>query len=170
MPSDSFSTSSNSESNSSSSSDQYDQQREQLRQFYCDTWEKHLKQKQVLTDLEQQVTAVIKEHPEYHALLENKEVSVQAEYIPEMGETNPFLHMGMHLGIREQVSTNRPVGIAELYQRLVALKGIHDTEHEMMECLSEAMWQAQQNNIAPDENSYLDCLGKVEEKFRTKKT
>jgi len=151
------------------SSDQYEQQREQLRQFYCDTWDKHLKQKQTLTDLEQQVTAVIKEHPEYHGLLENKEASVNAEYLPEMGENNPFLHMGMHLGIREQVTTNRPVGIAELYQRLVALKGVHDTEHEMMECLSEAMWQAQQNNIAPDENSYLDCLGKMEEKFRTNK-
>ncbi len=31
-----------------SNSDQYDQQRKQLRQFYCDTWEKHLKQLQVL--------------------------------------------------------------------------------------------------------------------------
>lgn len=170
MSSDSFSTSSNSTSNSSSSSDQYDQQREQLRQFYCDTWDKHLKQKQSLTDLEQQVTAVIKEHPEYHGLLENKEVSVQAEYLPEMGETNPFLHMGMHLGIREQVTTNRPTGIAELYQRMVALKGVHDTEHEMMECLSEAMWQAQQNNIAPDENSYLDCLGKIELKTNKRKS
>lgn len=169
MSSDSFSTDSNS-SNSTSSSDQYDQQREQLRKFYCDTWEKHLEQKQTLTDLEQQVTAVIKEHPEYHGLLENKEVSVNAEYLPEMGETNPFLHMGMHLGIREQVTTNRPTGIAELYQRLVAQKGVHDTEHEMMECLSEAMWQAQQNNIAPDENSYLDCLGKMEEKFRSNKS
>ncbi|MEB8432019.1 DUF1841 family protein [Cocleimonas sp. KMM 6892] len=157
------------DASNTTSSDQYEQQREQLRQFYCDTWDKHLKQKQTLTDLEQQVTAVIKEHPEYHGLLENKEASVNAEYLPEMGENNPFLHMGMHLGIREQVTTNRPVGIAELYQRLVALKGVHDTEHEMMECLSEAMWQAQQNNIAPDENSYLDCLGKMEEKFRTNK-
>ena len=136
-------------------------QREQLRQFYCDSWEKHLKQEEKLNPLEQQIAAVIKEHPEYHALLENKESSVNADYLPEMGDTNPFLHLGMHLGIREQVSTDRPPGIAELYQRLVALKGIHDAEHEMMECLGEMIWQAQQSQTPPDDIIYMDCLGKL---------
>ena len=114
--------------------------------------------------------AVIKEHPEYHALLENKEVSVNANYLPEMGDSNPFLHLGMHLGLREQVSTNRPAGIAELYQRLVALKGTHDAEHEMIECLAEAIWQAQQNQTPPDDITYLDCLGKIELKTNTRKS
>ena len=136
-------------------------QREQLRQFYCDAWQKHLEQKESLSPLEQQVAAVIKEHPEYHKLLENKDASISAEYLPEMGETNPFLHLGMHLGIRDQVSTDRPPGIAELYQRLVSLKGIHDAEHAMMECLAEMIWQAQQNQTAPDDILYMDCLGKI---------
>ncbi len=136
-------------------------QREQLRKFYCDSWAKHLQQKEPLTPLEQQVAAVVKEHPEYHKLLENEDASVSADYLPEMGDTNPFLHLGMHLGIREQVITDRPPGIAELYQRLVALKGIHDAEHEMMECLGEMMWQAQQSQTAPDDILYLDCLGKI---------
>lgn len=136
-------------------------QREQLRQFYCDSWEKHLNQKEQLNPLEQQITAVIKEHPEYHSILENKDASVNADYLPEMGDTNPFLHLGMHLGIRDQVSTDRPPGIAELYQRLVALKGIHDAEHEMMECLGEMIWQAQQSQTPPDDNIYMDCLGKL---------
>lgn len=139
----------------------FDNQREQLRQFYCDTWQKHLEQKEPLSPLEQQITAVIKEHPEYHQLLENKDASMSAEYLPEMGETNPFLHLGMHLGIRDQVSTDRPPGIAELYQRLVSLKGIHDAEHAMMECLAEMIWQAQQNQTAPDDILYMDCLGKI---------
>ena len=147
-----------------------EQQREQLRQFYCDSWVKHLQQNQSLSPLEQQVVAVIKEHPEYHTLLENKEVSVNANYLPEMGDSNPFLHMGMHLGIREQVSTNRPVGIAELYQRLVAKMGTHDAEHEMIECLAEAIWQAQQNQTAPDDITYLDCLGKIELKTNKRKS
>lgn len=135
--------------------------RDQLRQFYCDTWEKHCQQNEALSPLEQQITAVIKEHPEYHALLENKEASISADYLPEMGDTNPFLHMGMHLGLREQVSTNRPDGIAELYQSLVALKGTHDAEHEMMECLAETIWQAQRNNTMPDETAYLASLRKL---------
>jgi len=139
-------------------------QREQLRQFYCESWDKHLKQQEKLSPLEQQIVAVVKEHPEYHTLLENKDASVSADYLPEMGDNNPFLHLGMHLGIREQVSTDRPPGMAELYQRLVALKGIHDAEHEMMECLAEMIWQAQQNLTQPDENSYLDCLGKISQK------
>jgi hypothetical protein len=138
-----------------------DNQREQLRQFYCDSWSKHLKQHEGLSPLEQQIVAVIKEHPEYQALLENKDASMSADYLPEMGDTNPFLHMGMHLGLRDQVSTDRPAGIAELYQRLVAKKGIHDAEHDMIECLAEMIWQAQQNQTMPDEITYMDCLGKI---------
>lgn len=137
------------------------EQRDQLRQFYCDSWEKHLQQKETLNLLEQQIAAVIKEHPEYQTLIENKDASVNADYLPEMGDTNPFLHLGMHLGLREQVSTDRPPGIAELYQRLVAKKGVHDTEHDMMECLADMIWQAQQSQTAPDEIIYLDCLGKL---------
>ena len=145
-------------------------EREKLRQFYCDTWQKHLTQKEALTPLEQQIAAVVKEHPEYHQLLENKEASINADYLPEMGDSNPFLHLGMHLGLREQVSTDRPVGIAELYQGLVALKGVHDAEHEMIECLAEAIWQAQQNQTAPDEVTYLECLRKIEQKNQKRKS
>jgi len=136
-------------------------QREQLRKFYCDSWEKHRNQKEALTPLEQQVVALIKEHPEYHALLENKDASINADYLPEMGDSNPFLHLGMHLGIREQIITDRPPGISELYHQLVAKKGVQDAEHTMMECLGEMIWQAQQNQAMPDEIVYLDCLGKI---------
>ena len=146
-----------------------DQQREQMRQYYCDTWQKHLQQKDSLSALEQQITAVIKEHPEYHQLLENEEASINADYLPEMGDSNPFLHMGMHLGLREQVSTNRPAGIAELYQSLVKLKEVHDAEHEMIECLAESIWQAQQNQTIPDEITYLECLRKIQQKYQTRR-
>ena len=146
-----------------------EQQREQMRQYYCDTWQKHLQQKDSLSALEQQITAVIKEHPEYHQLLENKEASINADYLPEMGDSNPFLHMGMHLGLREQVSTNRPAGIAELYISLVKLKEVHDAEHEMIECLAESIWQAQQNQTIPDEITYLECLRKIQQKYQTRR-
>ena len=153
-----------------SNSSDPEQQREQLRQFYCDTWQKHVSQKEALSPLEQQITAVIKEHPEYHQLLENREVSINANYFPEMGESNPFLHMGMHLGLREQVTTNRPIGIVELYQDLVALKGMHDAEHAMIECLAESLWQAQQNQTLPDEIAYFECLNKIKNKNTNDKT
>ena len=140
-------------------------ERDKLRQFYCDTWNKHLEQKEKLSPLEQQIVAVVKEHPEYHTLLANKEASINADYLPEMGDSNPFLHMGMHLGLREQVSTNRPAGITELYQTIVSLKDIHDAEHEMIECLAESIWQAQKNQTLPDEVKYLACLTKIQQQL-----
>jgi len=136
-------------------------QRDQLREFYYSSWEKHRLQKEKLTPLEQQIVATIKEHPEYHKILEDKETCLNASYLPEMGDSNPFLHLGMHIGLREQVLTNRPTGISELYQRLTTTKGVHDAEHAMMECLGEMIWRAQQTQKLPDEIIYLDCLGKI---------
>jgi hypothetical protein len=66
--------------------------------------------------------------------------------------------MGMHLGLHEQISTNRPAGIQDLYQPLVLKFGEHDAEHKMMECLGEAIWTAQRNNTLPDEIAYFECL------------
>ena len=134
--------------------------RDAMRQLYCDSWKKFTAQ-QLLSELEQQIVSVIKLHPEYHQMLEAPDVSVQADFLPEQGESNPFLHMGMHLGLHEQISTNRPEGIAELYQTLVVKHGEHDAEHKMMECLGEAIWTAQRNQTVPDEGAYLGCLHKI---------
>ncbi|MCW9012994.1 MAG: DUF1841 family protein [Gammaproteobacteria bacterium] len=128
--------------------------RNQLRKAYADAWQK-FQQGHPLTPLEQQIADVIKEHPEYHKSLEN----IDKDFLPEAGQTNPFLHMGMHLGLREQLATNRPMGIRDIYQALTQkYKSSHDAEHDMMECLAEAMWQAQRQNTIPDETRYLHCL------------
>ncbi|RTZ63428.1 MAG: DUF1841 domain-containing protein [Aquificaceae bacterium] len=138
----------------------FNNDRDAMRQLYCDSWKKFTTQ-QLLSELEQQIVSVIKLHPEYHQMIENPEVSVQADFLPEQGESNPFLHMGMHLGLHEQITTNRPAGIAELYQALVVKYGEHNAEHKMMECLGEAIWTAQRNQTVPDEGAYLDCLHKI---------
>ena len=131
--------------------------RNQLRKMYKTAWEKFQQQK-ILTPLEIQITDVIKEHPEYHDFI----LQLEKDFLPESGETNPFLHMGLHLGLREQLATNRPLGIADIYQRLIKIKGSpHDAEHSMIECLAEAMWSAQVNNTAPDETKYLLSLKKL---------
>ncbi|HEX5636436.1 MAG TPA: DUF1841 family protein [Gammaproteobacteria bacterium] len=128
--------------------------RDQLRQMWVDAWHKFMHQ-QPLQPLEQQLVNVLQWHPEYHALLTH----TQADYLPELGQSNPFLHMGMHLALREQVSTNRPAGIRECYHKLKQRLGDeHETEHQLMECLAEALWQAQRDNVAPDESRYLRCL------------
>ena len=96
----------------------FGQDRDQLRNFYCEAWEAQ-RQGKPLEPLQAQVVSVIEKHPEYHALLENPERALGREYLPELGETNPFLHLAMHLAIQEQVDTNRPTGIRDLYHRLL---------------------------------------------------
>lgn len=135
----------------------YTSERDKLRQFYVDTWQK-AQTNQPMDAMETLVARVIEMHPEYHAMLSNNQ-HLGNEYHPEMGETNPFLHMGMHLGLQEQVSMDRPQGIQEVYQKLgERLKDVHETEHAMMDCLGEAMWQAQRMQSEPDEQAYLKCL------------
>ena len=129
--------------------------RNTLRQFYSQAWAK-AQQDQPLDALETQIAQVIKEHPEYHAWL--SEGYRDKDFSPEAGQTNPFLHMGLHLGLREQVATDRPAGIRALYQQLLVHYAPHTLEHQMMECLAESLWQAQRNQQAPNEVAYLACL------------
>ena len=137
--------------------------RQKLRQAYYDAWHKR-QANAALTPLEASIAQVIEQHPEYHAIFKT-EASLQQEYWVENGETNPFLHMGLHLGLHEQIGTNRPAGIRDIYQQLQTKFGdAHNTEHEMMECLTESLWLAQRNNQAPSETDYLQALNKLLQK------
>ncbi len=136
------------------------QSRDDIRQVYFDVWQK-MQARQLLEPMESMIADVIEAHPEYHALLAQAVETKQQEFTPEQGLTNPFLHMGMHLALREQVNTDRPQGIAALFQRLAAKMGRLDAEHAMMECLGEALWRAQRDNLPPDERAYLECLQKL---------
>ena len=137
------------------------QDRDSSRRFFLDVWQKY-QANNSLQPLEKFVLEVILEHPEYHKYLEDEESSLALEFLPDQGATNPFLHMGMHIAIREQVSTDRPPGIREFYQQgLKKLQSNHDLEHIIMECLGEALWKAQQDNTLPDESEYLECIKKI---------
>lgn len=94
--------------------------RNQLRQMYKTAWDK-FQQQQALSPLETQIAVVIKEHPEYHGLINQ----LDRDYLPENGDTNPFLHMGLHLGLREQLSTDRPSGIRQIHQQLLEKPAMH---------------------------------------------
>jgi Domain of unknown function (DUF1841) len=134
------------------------QNREQLRRMYVETWRKFRAHAQ-LEPLEAQIAAVIAEHPEYVQWLESDDEALAAEFTPEGGRQNPFLHMGLHLAIREQVATNRPAGIAAIYARLSERMGnTHAAEHAMLEPLAETLWEAQRAAAMPNEDSYLERL------------
>ncbi|MDH5393745.1 MAG: DUF1841 family protein [Gammaproteobacteria bacterium] len=133
--------------------------RSKLRQAYFDIWQKTIK-KQPLEPMEKLISVVISEHPEYHAMFANKK-ALDKEFFAE-NEANPFMHMGLHLAIREQLSTNRPEILATCYNALCEKHtNSHDAEHQIMQCLTEMLWNAQQNNAAPDEQAYIRCLKKL---------
>ena len=136
----------------------FSQDRNALRAMYADAWRKH-RDGLPLTALETQIATVIGEHPEYeHAVTGD----LQQDFTVEGGETNPFLHMGLHLGIREQVATDRPPGIRMVFEQLAAKTGdAHSAEHRMIECLAEVLWTAQQNSQPPDEQNYLQQLRRL---------
>jgi hypothetical protein len=131
--------------------------REQMRRHYLDAWQRH-RDGLPLTPLDAQIADVIALHPEYQLLLEDPE-ALAAEFTVEQGRINPFLHMGLHLGLREQLATKRPPGIEQVHARLAAkLGGTHEAEHRMIEVLAETLWEAQRAGRAPDEHRYLERL------------
>ena len=134
--------------------------RDQMRMFYSQVFLKHLNQ-QPLEPMEQMLLDVILMHPEYHEMLKDPTVTAQLEYSVDGGQTNPFLHMGMHIAIREQVSIDRPAGITEAYRELVSRHGESKAEHRIMDCLGEMLWRSQRENQPPDEQAYLECVRKL---------
>lgn len=136
----------------------FGQDRDELRSMYTDAWRKRCNE-EPLSPLEAQIAAVIAEHPEYQEAIGS---DLQRDFGVAEGRTNPFLHMGLHLGLREQIATDRPAGIAAVFTALTARTGdAHKAEHAMIDCLAETLWEAQRQNSPPDERQYLDRLRRL---------
>ena len=138
----------------------YNPSREQVRQFFFDAWRKY-RDGAALAGLDQIAVGVVLLHPEYQPVLNDPERYQDREYRPESGNTNPFLHLSMHLAIEEQLSIDQPAGIKSEFARLAAKLGDrHAACHELVECLGEMMWRAQRDKATPDAEAYLECLKK----------
>ncbi|MCS6785635.1 MAG: DUF1841 family protein [Thiobacillaceae bacterium] len=131
--------------------------REEARRFFIEAWRKH-RQGLPLQPLEALAADLIARHPEYHATLETQ-ASLQREWPPELGESNPFLHLGLHLAVAEQLSIDQPPGLRPLYQELMRqLQDQHRVEHAIMDCLAEHLWQTQHYGQPFDGPAYLQCI------------
>jgi hypothetical protein len=131
--------------------------REQARGFFFETWRKY-RAKLPLAGAETTILDVILLHPEYHALLDAPDKYVDKDYTEE---SNPFLHMSLHLAMEEQLSIGQPHGITERMEALTRKTGDrHEALHEAIECLAEMVWRAQKDKTPPDAGFYLDCLRK----------
>ncbi len=136
--------------------------RDDVRRFFCAVWRKHA-EASVLTPLEATALKWIAAHPEYHAWLADEARALAEDFTVERGQTNPFLHLSMHLALEEQLSIDQPPGIVAEFRRLAERAGDeHGAAHEAMECLGEIVWSAQRSALPADAESigaaYLDCL------------
>jgi hypothetical protein len=139
----------------------YGTDRNQLRGVFFNAWERY-RQGDALEGAEQTIVAVALAHPEYHTLLDDPDRNRDRDYSPELGESNPFLHMAMHIAVQEQLDTDSPTGIRSRYHRLLRSAGDeHDVQHRIMECLGETIWQSQRTGTPPSEPDYLDCLDRL---------
>jgi hypothetical protein len=134
--------------------------RESSRNIFIQVWQKQLNS-ELMEPLEHLISHVISVHPEYHYIFDEKEI-ISKDFNKDTGIENPFLHMGLHIAVSEQLGTDRPQGIAEHYQRLVnKYKDEHQVQHQLMECLQKSLWHAQIDGGIPDEADYLDCVSSL---------
>ena len=132
--------------------------REQVRRFLIEAWRKR-RESLPAEGLEIMAADIVELHPEYHALLTTGDDALSREWTPEDGETNPFLHLSLHLAIEEQLSIDQPPGIRDLFNQIQTRRGDrHAALHVVLDCLGEMVWRASRDQAPPDGNAYLDCL------------
>jgi hypothetical protein len=135
----------------------FDPSREQVRDTFFETWRKY-RAGEPVAGIEMLALDAILAHPEYHDLLSQPERYRAKDYTDE---SNPFLHMSLHVALEEQLSIDQPPGIAQRFAALLRRAGErHAAMHEAIECLAETVWRAQRERTPPDAAAYLACLEK----------
>ena len=135
----------------------FDPTREQVREMFFGAWRKY-RAGEPLAGIESIALDVILLHPEYHGVLSLPQKYRDKDY---SDETNPFLHMSLHVALEEQLSIDQPPGIRGAYEKMIfKFKDRHAALHQAIECLAETMWRAQRDNVPPDATAYLRCLEK----------
>ena len=127
-----------------------------VRRFFCSAFAKaqtNSSQDAIETIANQWMS----EHPEYHTDLQDADAAAARVYDGGDGQTNPFLHLSMHLSITEQCSIDQPKGIRQAVELLTARRSdLHLAHHEVMEELGTMLWEAQRAGKPPDGQAYID--------------
>ena len=131
---------------------------EDVRRFFCAVYEKSLCNAP-MEAIETLASQWIAEHPEYHADFSNVEDALGKVYTNVQGQSNPFLHLSMHLSISEQCSIDQPRGIRHAVELLTHRRNsLHVAHHETMECLGKMLEESQSAGRPPDGDAYIACV------------
>jgi len=129
-----------------------------VRRFFCSVYAKS-RSAQPMDAIEILAGQWVAEHPEYHADLRDQDAAISRIYPEGSGQTNPFLHLSMHLSISEQCSIDQPRGIRQAVELLTHKRqSLHIAHHEAMDCLGTMLWESQRAGRPPDGQSYIDCV------------
>lgn len=135
--------------------------RHAYRHYFASCWQRQLRG-EPLSPLERLICEVVALHPEYHSLLTVQAEIHDRDFPGHAGAVNPFLHLGLHISLLEQLQTDRPPGVLNHYHALTLRLGDHHAAaHAMMECLEQILWQAQSSGQPPDERVYVHCLSQI---------
>ena len=129
-----------------------------VRRFLCAVHAK-TQSGQPMEAIETLASLWIAEHPEYHAEMADVDAALVRNYDETPEQTNPFLHLSMHLSISEQCSIDQPRGIRQAVELLAARRGdLHAAHHEVMECLGQMLADAQSSGRPPDGDAYIAAV------------
>lgn len=132
--------------------------RDDVRRFFCEAWSLR-EGADGVTPMQAIAIDWIRRHPEYHALIEDVDAALAAEFPPDAGRENPFLHLSLHVSIVEQLQIDQPTGIRDAWQALLARLGDeHEAAHRMIDALAETVWEAQRSGTPPSNDRYLERL------------
>ncbi|NDC61308.1 MAG: DUF1841 family protein [Betaproteobacteria bacterium] len=129
-----------------------------VRRFFCQVYAK-LQSQSLVDPLETLAGQWVAQHPEYQAILRDVPNALAQRFTGEDGQSNPFLHLSMHVSISEQCSIDQPRGIRQAVELLAAKRqDLHAAHHEVMECLGTMLWESQRSGRSPDGNAYIDAV------------
>jgi hypothetical protein len=134
---------------------------EDVRRFFCQVYAKQ--QSTHLNDaLESLAGLWVAEHPEYATDLTDVDAALAKQYKGDDGQSNPFLHLSMHVSVSEQCSIDQPRGIRQAVELLAAKRNsLHDAHHEVMECLGAMLWESQRSGRPPDGQAYIAAVQRL---------
>lgn len=129
-----------------------------VRRFFCEVFAK-TRAGAAMEAIEVIASQWIAEHPEYRDELRDADAALARVYDVEAGNSNPFLHLSMHLSISEQCSIDQPRGIRQAVELLTARRNsLHNAHHDVMECLGTMLWESQRSGRAPDGDAYIAAV------------
>jgi len=136
--------------------------RAEVRRFFREAWRKQ-SEGVPLEPIEAIAAEIVAAHPEIHGLLDaagSTEAGTEDAAVEAEGG-GAFLHLSLHLAVREQISIDQPPGIRAQYERLAARSGAHPAFHAIMECLGRTLHEAQTAGTGPDGQVYLERISRL---------